>query len=438
VKLKYFLWIIFFLLASGAIAAKKCPIVFSANNSTYPVPDSNSIKKQIALLKAKLYFPVSTARFYKTIGYKLAWLAPDTVKTHVYDAMLLLDCIEQYGLNHASYHPQQLLYEELKKITEQWLKVSDDEKIQFDILLTDAILTFTNNIHFGRFNPEFSPARIDKGTVNGFSAVTVIVESLSSHDFVHKILLVQPTNKQYTDLQYHLHLLAGLYQCDCYDVPNSTMQKVAINLERLRWLGNGDKDYIQINIPSYSLNYYQKDTAYRFKVIVGKPGTPTQILQSKLDLISTTEGEKTAVAPAVKDVLQTSGGNITFRFPNANNLWLQGLSDKKAFSAKDRAGSAGFIFVEQPEKLASLLFKKDNKPDNTIALKNAVKSRKAKVFNLNTKIPIKITYLTSGIEKGILVNNKDVYNLDKALENRMFPPVRGKINKRIPLKNKLK
>ena len=39
------------------------------------------IKGQLALHRKELYFPNSVQRFYRHTGFKLAWIAPDTVKT---------------------------------------------------------------------------------------------------------------------------------------------------------------------------------------------------------------------------------------------------------------------------------------------------------------------------------------------------------------------
>jgi hypothetical protein len=85
-----------------------------------------SITLAIKANRASLYYPLEVARFYKQNGYKLAWVAPDTIKTQAPDAMLLLDCVRQYGLNHEDYHPRQLLYETLNRLMKQ--NVMDAEK----------------------------------------------------------------------------------------------------------------------------------------------------------------------------------------------------------------------------------------------------------------------------------------------------------------------
>src|SRR6187402_1169849 len=121
-------------------------------------PVTDAIKRN----RAGLYYPNSVERFYKENGYNLAWIAPDTIKTHAWDAMLLLDCVLHYGLSHADYHPKQLQYVTLHKLINQ--KGTADENASYDVLLTDAMISFINNLHYGKLNPDYSPTKIDAGT----------------------------------------------------------------------------------------------------------------------------------------------------------------------------------------------------------------------------------------------------------------------------------
>jgi len=187
--------------------------------------------------RAGLYYPLSVERFYKANGYKLAWIASDTVKTHVWDAMLLLDCVRQYGLNHEDYHPKQLLYPELHQLIQQNKK--DEAAALYDIYLTDAIIRFINDLHYGKLNPVFNLEKIDQGLK--FKAYVALMNALSSNDFVGMINTVQPKSKLYFDLQDHMRLLVGQRSGDCYVIPQSLIRKMAINMERLRWISTTGK-----------------------------------------------------------------------------------------------------------------------------------------------------------------------------------------------------
>ncbi|MES2276253.1 MAG: hypothetical protein V4592_09530 [Bacteroidota bacterium] len=187
--------------------------------------------------KDSLYYPRSVERFYKQNGHQLAWVAADTVKTHVYDAMLLLDCVRQYGLNHGDYHPKQLLYVTLKKLVEG--KGTKDEEAGFDILMTDAMIRFVNNLHYGKLNPVYTSAKLDHGAK--FKADASLLAALKEKDFLSAVDIMQPRSKLYIDLQNHMRLLAGQRTGDCYEIPEALIQKMAINMERLRWMSSTGK-----------------------------------------------------------------------------------------------------------------------------------------------------------------------------------------------------
>ncbi|SDS71735.1 hypothetical protein SAMN05216490_1671 [Mucilaginibacter mallensis] len=191
-----------------------------------------SIKRQHAIL----YYPHLVERFYQQNGNKLAWIAPDTVKTHAWDAMLLLDCIKQYGLNHDDYHADLLLYPTLHRLIENG---SDRKKATYDILLTDAIIRLINDLHYGKLNPVYTETRIDASTL--FKADAVLLLALQSNAFLTCIDEVQPNAKLYVDLQDHMRLLVGQRSGDCYVIPQGLIRKMAINMERLRWISTTGK-----------------------------------------------------------------------------------------------------------------------------------------------------------------------------------------------------
>jgi len=187
---------------------------------------------------AHLYYPHEVARFYKQNGYQLAWIAPDTLKTHVWDAMLLLDCVRQYGLNHEDYHPNLLLYPELHQLIDQ--KGTHEAAAAYDILLTDAMIRFINNLHYGKLNPVYTMRRIDKGVK--YKAELELFTALQGNDFSGAIDAAQPKSKLYINLKDHMRLLVGQRSGDCYVIPPSLIRKMAINMERLRWISTTGKN----------------------------------------------------------------------------------------------------------------------------------------------------------------------------------------------------
>jgi murein L,D-transpeptidase YcbB/YkuD len=204
--------------------------------------------------QGNLYYPQSVERFYQQNGYKLAWIAPDTVKTHAWDAMLLLDCVRQYGLNHEDYHPNLLLYPKLDQLTKQGKH--NMQTAVFDILLTDAMIRFINDLHYGKLNLVYTSQKIDKGT--RFKADKALLLALQSNDFLSAIDNVQPKSKLYIDLQDHMRLLIGQRSGDCYVIPQGLIRKMAINMERLRWINTtGRKVHLTIIVREGLVIYYK-------------------------------------------------------------------------------------------------------------------------------------------------------------------------------------
>jgi L,D-transpeptidase YcbB len=197
----------------------------------------NSIDLAIKKSRANLYYPRSVEWFYKQNGYKLTWIAPDTVKTHAWEAMLMLDCVKLYGLSHNDYHPKQLVYDRLHTLVEQG--GANTEKALFDILLTDAMIRLINDMHYGKLNPIYTAVKIDRGV--SFKAGKELQLAIESQDFLSLIDKSQPQSKLYLDLQDHIRLVVGQRSGDCYLIPPEIVRKMAIHLERLRWISSTGK-----------------------------------------------------------------------------------------------------------------------------------------------------------------------------------------------------
>jgi murein L,D-transpeptidase YcbB/YkuD len=398
------------------------------------------------------------------------WINPQGGEGEAWQAMLLIDCVRQFGLSHADYHPKELLYDQLHDILDASKKVSIAKQARFEIMLTDAIVTFINHLHYGKLNPYITTAQIDAGNVNGFSPEAALMTALVRKDFMAEISKVQPKSKEYNDLQYHMRQLTGLYQGDCYEIPEADIRQMAINMERLRWANIDGNNYIHINIPSYTLMFHQPDTTYQFKVIVGKPGNPTPTLASEIKYFTTAPEwnvpsnifRKELLPKAIRNVnyladnnisiftknglyvqvttaklklisenpagyfaRQSSGcdnalGQVVFRFDNPFSVYLHDTPEPQLFAKKDRAFSHGCIRVEQALKLADLVLVNDRSADKIKAMQQAAAAYKKQSFTLKTALPIKITYLTCIVNEGVLTKFKDVYDLDKSLEMALY------------------
>ena len=353
-----------------------------------------SIQMQIKKHQKELYYPLSVLRFYKSNGNKLVWVAPDTVKTHATDAMLLLDCVVQYGLNHADYHPNKLLYDELNLLTSRTAKVSNERKAMFDIWLTDAILTFENNLHYGRFNLDYTARKIDANEREVFNSIVILNDALKSKEFKKAIALVQPKSKIYHDLKYQMYLETGLYTGDCYEFPEGEIQRIAINMERLRWYSVRKKEVMEINIPSRVLTIHLRDNDYHFKLKMSK-----SVLQALV---------KQSIYPAIMTISVVHRQPILHITP-AIRKDLQELNNiPQIKTAKDEPFN---ILVFKSKELSALL--------------SSLDVEKIKV-NSN---PVNFTYITCEIKEGELVNYKDIYDLDNGLRLALYHAEKKQIEK---------
>jgi hypothetical protein len=164
----------------------------------------NPIANAINYNRRKLHFPRSVMRFYELEGYRLVWVLKDTIKTPAWDAMQLLDCVLQYGLDPNDYHPQQLTYQFLNAVQQD--KATNNDKAYFDVMMTDALINLINNLHYGKFNPDFQKSRIDAADITEFKGDKILVDALENHDLM-AIINVQPHAEAYTNLRRHLLLL---------------------------------------------------------------------------------------------------------------------------------------------------------------------------------------------------------------------------------------
>jgi murein L,D-transpeptidase YcbB/YkuD len=349
-------------------------------------------------------------------------------------------------------------------------KISNSKKARFDILLTDALITFINNVHYGKLNPWYAAEKIDGDMTLPFHAETVLMNARRQPDMTNAIVSVQPRSKQYLAMQDRMRLLKGQYQEDCYAVPDSEVQKIANNMERLRWADIGGSGYIQVNIPSYTLKFYQPDTVYEFKVVVGKTSAPTPTLNSEITYFTTSPEWKIPQKILVNEIIpkalkyndyienshfsiydkggnyitpdrtnllkvkrnpqlyfarQSSGcdnalGQLVFRFANVYDIYLHDTPEQQLFGRTERAFSHSCIRVEQAQHLAELMLKRGGDSDKIAVLTKAMKNHLTKNISFSRPVPIKITYLTCEVKEGVVYNYKDIYELDKSLELALY------------------
>jgi murein L,D-transpeptidase YcbB/YkuD len=408
-KISLIIGVIFLLLnMSNHVKAKGIrPNEANSLSAITDTSDSEAIRMAIEKHPYDLYYPKSVAKFYQQNGYKFAFMAPETVKTHAADAMMLLDCVIQYGLNPTEYHYKYLTYERLNRLVKQYQFATMKQKAAFDILLTDAMITLINNLHFGKLNPYYAPNDIDNAS-DGFLAGTILHTALLNNDFVSAIESVQPKSIAYSNLQRHMHLLTGIYVLDCYDIPDSTIRLMAINMERLRWKADTGPNAIDINIPAYLLTFYTADSTYSFKIHVADPATPTPILKSEIHSFN------------VSYFKNSRSNKIVIPITNFSQPYLISTSRKDEPKNLKKIFTRGSVEVENARKLVELLLINEHSSAKLILLKSALKRGLTKTIHLKRGVEISINYLTCEVKDGELLYYDDIYNLDPLLELRLY------------------
>ncbi|MBO9672561.1 MAG: L,D-transpeptidase family protein [Sphingobacteriaceae bacterium] len=421
-------------------------------------------------IQKRLNFPKTVKRFYDQVNLQTNWLRSEENSGPTDMAMRLLDCVKQYGLQPRDYHPEILTYEEMHRIFSSEIQLSAGQKIEFELMLTDAMVSIINNLHFGAYNPRLSKTAIDNGLKDELHAEIFLHLATGSGDLMQAVLTVQPKIDQYVQLQGYMKLIAGQYTCDSYETPEEDIRLIAINMERLRWLTVEANSYLHINIPSFELTYYTPFKISEYKVVVGKPSTPTPTLESAIGFLETGADWMVPQNIFIKELLprvqrdlayfennhmavydlqenfvpitnqslllirqnprryhlrQTSGcdnalGKVVFRFSNIYGIYLHDTPEQQYFGREKRAFSHGCVRVSDAEQLAISLIKNDQQGERIPLLKKALSSYSKQKFILKTPLPIIITYLTITVESELLVKHADIYSQDKALEGKMY------------------
>ncbi|MFD0940224.1 L,D-transpeptidase family protein [Pedobacter boryungensis] len=418
----------------------------------------------------RLNFPNTVKRFYEKSNFETNWLTSEENSGPTVMAMLLLDCVKQYGLQLRDYHPEILTYEKLHNLFSVNSQISTAQKIEFELMLSDAMVSMINNLHYGAFNPTLNRFSIDNGIKGGLYADVFLHTAIKSPNLRETILTVQPNIDQYKQLQAYMKLIMGQYACDSYETPEQEIRTIAINMERLRWIGIENSSYLFVNIPSFKLTYYTNDKTLEYKIVVGKASTPTPTLVSTIGYLETApdwkipskifinemlpkaqkdlayfENNHMAVYdqkehfvpinvqtlaqikqnPKIYHARQTAGcdnalGKVVFRFANPHDIYLHDTPEQQYFSQSKRAFSHGCIRVSNAEQLAQILMENDGQGNRIADLKKSMANYNKQRFALKKPLPIIITYLTITVEDGLLAKHADIYLKDKSLENKMF------------------
>ncbi|OPT51035.1 L,D-transpeptidase [Salmonella enterica subsp. enterica serovar Enteritidis] len=239
---------------------------------------------------------------------------------------------------------------------------------------------------------------------------------------------------------------------------------LALNIQRLRLLPAELSTGIMVNIPAYSLVYYQNgNQVLASRVIVGRPDRKTPMMSSALNNVVVNPpwnvpptlarkdilpkvwndpgylerhgytvmrgwNSKEAIDPWQVDWTTITPSNLPFRFqqapgahnslgrykfnmPSSDAIYLHDTPNHTLFQRDARALSSGCVRVNKASELANMLLQDAGWNDARIP--GALKQGDTRYVNIRQNIPVNLYYLTAFVgADGRMQYRTDIYNYD--------------------------
>ena len=240
---------------------------------------------------------------------------------------------------------------------------------------------------------------------------------------------------------------------------------LALNIQRLRLLPSDLSTGIMVNIPAYSLVYYQNgNQVLASRVIVGRPDRKTPMMSSALNNVVVNPPWNVPPTLARKDILPKlwndpgylerhgytvmrgwnsketidpwqvdwatiTASNLPFRFqqapgarnslgrykfnmPSSDAIYLHDTPNHNLFQKDTRALSSGCVRVNKASELANMLLQDAGWNDTRIS--DALKQGDTRYVNIRQNIPVNLYYLTAFVgNDGRTQYRTDIYNYDQ-------------------------
>lgn len=384
---------------------------------------------------------------------KATWSIPRRSK-RLDHGMLLLESLKNEDLRSglARLYPKSPLYQKGKQLMRELDEKAKQQPFSFKAIKTDRAFKV------GESNALISEVR-ERLAYWGFTSQKTDTDP----KYFDSLLMEQVKQFQKSKDMVPDGVLGQLTLSSLNDSPTKFMDKVAVNLERLRWIPDQffEGETIFVNIPSFQLVYRDgTDTLFTTKVIVGTVKHQSPVFTAPMSYLVMSPYwnippsiARNETIPAIKrswgylernrmEVVNSAGnpvptsavnwnarpfpylirqkpgednalGLVKFMFPNPNNVYLHDTPAKQLFDREIRTFSHGCIRMQNPKTFADLLLK--NKPEWTSErIWEAMNQSKEQIVQLDKKIPVVITYFTLVLDStGRPQFRQDVYHRDQ-------------------------
>lgn len=247
---------------------------------------------------------------------------------------------------------------------------------------------------------------------------------------------------------------------------SNNIQAIITNLDKTKlYPKHFEEEYIEVNIPDFTLRYYQKGKKILQKgLVVGRIDRPTPVFSDtmtyivlnptwtvtdnliKRDLIPVLRenpdylkennirvfrGKKEieitqemldpyehSDKPVPYRFVQYPGennalGRVKFMFPNKYHVYIHDTDNKSLLDRRYKIYSSGCMRVEQPFELVDILLKHSKKRYN---IEDILATNKPKTIGLKKRIPVHMLYFTVYEEDGLAYFKNDIYLYDMIIQ----------------------
>jgi murein L,D-transpeptidase YcbB/YkuD len=379
--------------------------------------------------------------FYRYREFAPAW----TVETQASEAIVILRDAGSDGLDPAAFRLGSILADR-KASTE--LKAAE-----FDVLLTDAMLSYIRQISGSRV----IPAHVSKFIALPSPVVPapeVLEGSLAANTLQSLPDKLAPPHPEYAFLK------RGLAHYRGEGSKSARVAQIIANMERWRWLPRpfGDS-YVEVNSADATLKLVKgNEIVFSTRLVTGRPSTPTPLLETTINAVTIDPSWDIPGDIAIREILpkaqrhpgyleshhivgdrpggalrQMPGpGNPLGRFllemPNSFDAYLHDTPQKNLFGKSDRHLSHGCMRVENMAALVSRLLAEDGAGSvdagSVDDVQSVPDSGETQTLPLSRPVPVYVLYWTVVPRaNGSLEFHRDVYGWDSAVLAALKRPV---------------